>query len=91
MAFTQEEFNNTGPRLCRDIYESNVNGLIGDLRKKLSAVQLLRSSAKSGGDYEHTCGAYVRTLRAAIDAAEIQFQVEIARDKKTNPPTQKGE
>jgi len=82
MAFTQEEFNDAGPRLCRDIYESNVNGLIGDLRKKLSEVLILRSSAKSGGDYEHTCGAYVRTLRAAIDAAEIQFKVEVERDKK---------
>lgn len=69
------------PRLCRSIYESNVNGLLGGLRSKLGKVQSVRSSAKPGGDYEHTVIAYVRTLEAAIDAAEKQFRLELERDQ----------
>jgi len=69
------------PRLCRDIYESNVNVLLGDLRHKLSKVEYVRSTAEPGGDYEHTVTAYVRTLHAALDAAEKQFRLELERDQ----------
>jgi len=71
----------TRPRLCRDLYESNANALLGDLRRKLSAIQDVRASATYGGDYEHTLAAYIRTLHAAIDAAEKQFRLELERDK----------
>ena len=69
------------PRLCRDIYESNANGLLADLRWKLGEAQKTRSMSKPGADYEHTVAAYVRTLTAAIDAAEKQFHMELERDK----------
>lgn len=69
------------PRLCRDIYEANANSLLAELRRKLSAVQSVRATANPGGDYEHTCAAQVRTISAALDAAEKQFRLELERDQ----------
>lgn len=68
------------PRLLRDLYDSNANRLLGELRSKLSKVQSVRLSASPDGAYMHTLNAYVRTLNAALDAAERQFRLEIERD-----------
>lgn len=64
--------------LIRDIYDSNVNGLISDLQGKLSKAQLVRRSAEPGGDYEETLTAYIRTLHATIDALTKQAARERA-------------
>ena len=68
------------PRLLRDLYDSNTNRLLGELRSKLSNVQSVRLSASPDGAYRHTLNAYVRTLNAAIDAVEKQCRSEIERD-----------
>ena len=73
---------NNRPRLCRDVFESNANTLVADLRKRLGRAQSVRSTATSGGDFEHTITAFVRTLHAAIDAAEKQARLEMERDNQ---------
>lgn len=65
--------------LIRDIYDANANSLLAKLRGELGKVQAVRASAKEGGDYEETLGAYVRTLHSAIDAVGKQVRVETER------------
>lgn len=65
--------------LIRDIYDSSANGLLSKLRAKLAKAQSVRHSAVSGGDYEQTVTAYVRTLHAAINAVEKQATLERAQ------------
>ena len=68
-------------RLCMDIYESNANAFIGEMRTKLSKLQDVKASAKEGGDYAHTVGRNAGIINAAIMAAEAYHQNALRTDR----------
>lgn len=68
-------------RLCMDIYESNANAFIGEMRTKLSKIQSARANAKEGGDFAHTLSRNAGVINAAIMAAETYHQNALRTDR----------
>ncbi len=66
--------------LIRDLLDSNVNALIGELRVKLSKLQAVAQNARTGGDYQHTVSAQIEVTKAAIAAAEMTHATIIEAD-----------
>jgi hypothetical protein len=68
------------PRLCRDIFETNVDKLIGDLAIKVQTIRSVRNSAVKGGDYWHTVDKYLGVLESAKRAAKVYAAAAIQDD-----------
>jgi hypothetical protein len=63
-----------GPRLCMDLYESNANMLMSELKNKLGKLTAVRASANVGGDYAFTVTAQIDLVKAALDAVRIKHK-----------------
>tara|TARA_R110000851_G_scaffold324195_2_gene491366 strand:+ start:256 stop:540 length:285 start_codon:yes stop_codon:yes gene_type:complete len=65
------------PRLCRDIFDSNAEGFIGELTAKIARFKAMRSNTSEGGDYRHTLDRYIGMLVSARIAATAHRDITL--------------
>jgi hypothetical protein len=70
------------PRLCRDIFDSNVDAFIAEIALKIAKMKDVRSSTQVAGNYRHTLDRYILLLESAKIAATAHREISIRDDQR---------